>query len=351
MRLMTPIPTAAMLVAASLLLVGCESQQVSSSGPYGAGRTGYTPPQPVDVASLKFAPEISVAVLPFSANDASAKAAGFEAVFFAGEMIKQLRDSDLQERVVFSPETTPAVDYVVQGSANCTEDDVWLTITVTDFAGRQIISQNFKEQDFSAAAGQALKGISSDTLDGQAALSKKLTAYAGEGAASAGEKMGEVVSLAARLEREKLLTQYTDAVLQHTDRHEDAFRAYRAQLAQVAEARRQEKREQRAAQIQAFASLLGGVGSALNGNQAGVFQAQTQMLSQGLALNASYERVNELDAASEQISHAFGTSVQPTSISFLNRVYKLSGNYGQQVAQFRELVKQALTEPQTAQQP
>lgn len=323
-------------VTATLILAGCATENQS---------TGDDTPQleSVDVSSLTLSPDVSVAVLPFEVTDNSAKAAGFEATYYAGELINGLQNSKLRDQIFFAPESGPATDYVVHGTAQRNGENVLMHLDVQDVSGRQVLAISFKEDDLDAAASQVLKAISNDNFDGQAAGTVRLIAYNnGQPVVNATDREIRIAAIAAQVERERLLRQYTSMVLTYVQNNQQVYEDYQDKLSEITDQKRQEEREQNQSAFNGIMSGLAGVGAAASGNQAGVYQAQSQMQMQQVAVAASEQREIALDSASRQLSSTFGASVQPTSISFLDQIYNLQGSYADQIQSFRELVKKAL---------
>jgi hypothetical protein len=330
--------------ASLALLCGCQSAEEKAQAARMALAQANLDAPGIEYSSVQLRPDIAVAVQPFSVTDGNAKTREFEQAFFAAELVKALRSSPLKARVVYSPAQTAAVDYVIRGQAEPGVDNIFTTITLEDLAGRQVWSGPFADAEWYVIANRMIKELAGDAQPSTGVEAKRIAIYSDGEVTNPSDAVIAIGKVAAQREREKLLARYTELALGNANDYRKIYEDLRDQQRELAQEAEAENERQNQAMMSAFAAGLGGVGAAASGNQMGVANAQLQMAQSQAQFQASANRQNAIEMASQKLSESFGTAVTPTSISFMDKVYELSGSYDEQMGAFRKLVKQALVD-------
>ncbi len=330
------------LLSAAVLLGGCKTAEEQAAEARVAAAQANLEWPGISYSTVQLKPDTSIAVLPFTVADDVENTRNFEKTFFAADLVQKLRESPVARNAVFSPADTPAVDYVVRGSATPSADSIWTTIRIEDIAGRLIWQGDYADAEWPVIANRIVEQIAADTNLSTAIDLKRVAAYSDGAISAPTDKSVAIANLAAGIERSKLLSRYTGLVIQNAHDYRQVYDDLRDQQQELARQAEAESQSQTASMLSGLAAGLGGIGAAAGGNQAGVAQAQMQMAQSEVDVAASQKRQSDIEAASQKLSESFGNVVASTSVVFLDKVYDFSGSYDDQLTEFRRVVKQSL---------
>jgi hypothetical protein len=333
---------AGVLMSALPWLTGCETAVDKAASARLAAAEGNMNAPIVYYSDIKMKPRTSIAVLPFEVSDNVAKTREFERTFFAANLVKMLQESPVSKKAVFAPAETPAVDYVVRCSASPSPEKIWTFVKVEDLSGRVVWQGPYTDAEWDRIANRVIKEIAAD-MDPLTESDRKRVGKYSEGVVTEPtEKAVAIANVAANLEREKLLSRFTELALANAEHYARIYENFRERQQELARQAEEENQRQTASMLSGVAAGLGGVSAAASGNQYGVSQAQARMAQAQVDVAASGNRQANLELASQKLSLSFGAAVSPTAITFLDKVYELSGSYEEQLKEFRQLVKKSL---------
>jgi hypothetical protein len=329
------------------------------------------PPSSVSVAVEKFSTKNYV-ILPSAAKGL----ADFEAIYLPTRLVRALKQQPGISEAYFTMGETSATDFVVKGSvlkSDGRKQKIQLALHRVD--GATVWKKNFS---YSIASGtdavinstvgsfwaKAAKSVSDSRQKTKINLAEaRAVAYAGNPNIIPTEQVLGDADIAGELERTQILAELTDHLLPRADAASQYYRSWQQESMHFLKGRDKAKRQKASANFgQGLAIMAAGAsayaggyavaqGDTYNAQLAQTNITQATMLAENASANAAVAS-NKIKQLEEQLQilksdFAIGTGREIT-VTIYGQIVTLHGSQMEMMKQFREVVRNKLTEAGSA---
>jgi hypothetical protein len=312
------------------------------------------------------APALTVSVLPFeSKNLHKAEDQGlrdFEKLYFSYRLVKSL-NNERGIRAYFSPVATPATDITIIGrinESNGRKTSVSLKIMTPD--GRTIDNDDYgiliSSRDFASQTdpanklwidcASAISEKANKVLNSLKIASERVGGYEGvrvdDDSPAQSSKSIAMASAAGGIEIDRVLEPMTEKIMEDGEKLNNYYITWQERATPIVEERSRAKVNFWLGEL----SIIGGAAAATMSAQHGVSNpmAGTTVAQGAFEVSMSANDMHECDLTLSALKGeiAYGTGREIT-VTFYDHVYHLTGTSAEQLAQFRDVVKQRLGRP------
>ena len=329
-------------------------------------------------APVAEARKVTVAVLPFETVEKAAEPSddpeaappkkdydenvrNFEKKYFAARLVETLAKSPYVKEAYVSPVISPSVDFVIKGGIIQSDgEDTKVTITFTrccwkdadtDTFSIDLASKHFEQMpdpgsqlwiDPVNQLGSILEKMTPEEL--RSIEQERIAAYLEDsGKTKQSEatyvKARRVVNRAARLERTKLLSQFSNKNMEFAMPLAPTYAEWQRKSTKQFEEKRQKNLQTGLNILAAMTSF----GAGMAGASMGIMTPSATLSSAvGLSVAGAMQNSREAKIIENSLSQetgSFGKEVEPLTIDLGSRVYTLTGSIENQLARFKQLVR------------